>query len=819
MGNQKDNKPKVRYEFADKESYWQKFWDEERIYDFDESSSKPTFSIDTPPPTVSGSLHLGHVYSYVQAEVIARHRRLAGYNVFYPFGLDNNGLPTERLVEKELGIRGKDMVLADFIEKCQGINEKYKGLYENLWKSIGLSVEWRFEYTTISKEVQKISQESFKKLFEKNLIYKKSSPALYCTECYTSIAQAEVEDKEFDSIFYDLVFNLADDKEIIIATTRPELLPACVAVFVNPEGKHKDLVGKEVITPLGEKVKIFADEKVDDNKGSGIVMCCTYGDETDVYWARKYNLAEKIIIDNDGRIKAGVMNELTGKKIKEARKIIVEILKAKGQIVKELPIVHAVGVHERCGTPIELIPTVQWYLKILDIKDELIKRSDEIKWHPLFMKKRYLEWVNGLKWDWCISRERFFGIPIPVYECADCKKIFVPDSKDMPTDPRSEQQTCPFCSRKNTVGETNVLDTWFTSSQSPRICQSLIDKNIIPMSMRPQAHDIIRTWALYTIVMSHYLDDSKPWDELMISGHVLLRKGEKISKRTGGGSSKPEELIATHSADAIRYAMCGTSLGNDGFFEEAEVDKGKKLVNKIYNAGKLVLSFLESDAKPKIDNLCSATDRWIVARSEAVAKEMTKEFENFQYANARRIFEDFFWREFCDNYLEVAKAILFKCSDEKECNSAKYALYATFLNSLKMASPFMPHITEEMYHADVEGVGFEATISSGMEHGIYFKNEKVRSIHISDWPSETVQLDSHESEGAQIFLEAISQIRKYKAGNQLGLGSPLDRVLITTSQEKEKLLTPFLSDLKLVSRIENLVCNKASESKQIEIEV
>jgi valyl-tRNA synthetase len=815
-----DKKPAQRYDFAEREVFWQKYWEKEDTYRFDGKSDKPVFSIDTPPPTVSGALHLGHIYSYTQAEVVARYHRMAGYDVFYPFGLDNNGLPTERLVEKELGIRGKDMVLADFIKSCESINEKYKTLYENLWKSIGLSVAWDYEYTTISEPVQKMAQSTFKSFFDKNIVYKKNTPAIFCTECLTAVAQAEVEDKELNSVFYDLKFHLEDGTEFTVATTRPELLPACVAVFVNPDGKHKEMIGKTAVTPLNDKVTILGDDKVEESKGSGIVMCCTYGDETDVYWVKVHELPEKIIFTDEGRIKDGVLPELTGLRIKQARNAIVESLRNNGFITKETPIVHAVGVHERCGTPVEFIPTSQWYLKILDIKEDLKKRGEEVKWHPAFMQKRYLEWVEGLKWDWCISRERFFGICIPVYYCQDCGKTFVPDESVFPIDTRTHKEACPFCESKNTIGEKDVFDTWFTSSQTPELAQMIISKenpdiDILPMSMRPQAHDIIRTWALYTIVMSHYLKNSIPWKELMISGHILLKSGEKISKKSGGGPVKPEELISTHSADAIRYAMCGASLGNDGFFDVAEVEKGKKLINKFYNAGKLVFSLIDPNEKPTSDSLTDTVDRWIVARSEEVALQMAKEFEKYQYANARRIFEDFFWREFCDNYLEIAKARL----NAKEnlsaalVKSTQYALYTVLLNTLKEAAPFVPHITEEMYHAEAEGEGWDVTLDVGTDQGIYYRGEGEQSLHVSSWPKAQVKLTAEESSSVELLLEAVGQVRKYKAANQLSQGTILANVYLKTDNEKQKLLLPLLENLKLVCRIENLRLNASSEDE------
>ncbi|HDQ16752.1 MAG TPA: valine--tRNA ligase, partial [Candidatus Vogelbacteria bacterium] len=699
-----------KYDFSLREKYWQDFWQEEGIYNFNPESSKPIYSIDTPPPTISGSLHLGHVYSYTQAEVIARFKRMTGRNVRYPIGFDNNGLPTERLVEKEKGIKGEKMDRAEFIKECLEITAKYEKEYQNLFQSLGFSIDWNLNYSTIEERVQKIVQTVFKDFFERNIIYRQEFPVIYCTECKTSIAQAEVEDKELPAVFYDLLFKTIDGQDLIIATTRPEYLPACVAVLIHPDDKrYKDLVGQKALTPLGRQVPIITDDKVDMEKGTGIVMCCTYGDDTDVYWVKKHNLSEIKLLKKDGSFnKTPEAEELNGKNIKEAREIMVARLKKGGKIINEKPFNHNVGVHERCGTPIEFISTIQWFVKIMDIKEKLLALGSEVKWHPAYMEKRFIDWINGLKWDWCISRERFYGIPIPIFTCLDCQKVFVPNGEKLPIDPRLGGRgiMCPGCKKNNLKPENDVLDTWFTSSLTPEINNSHPNNGkwqnrILPMSMRPQAHDIIRTWAFYTIAMNYYRLQQKPWEELMVAGHILLRKGEKISKKSGGGKYKPSELISTHSADAVRYTMCGASLGIDAYFEEKELAKGKKLVNKLYNATKLVLMLIDDN---KIDSESELTDidNWIINKSEQIAKRMADKMSDYEVGNARIVFEEFFWSDFCDNYLELAKARLFSDKiNDNEKKSTQLALVKTLLNILKMASIYTPHICEELYHSEL----------------------------------------------------------------------------------------------------------------------
>ncbi|MFA6416143.1 MAG: valine--tRNA ligase [Candidatus Paceibacterota bacterium] len=809
---------KERYNPFEKEVYWQDFWEKEGVYRFNPELPKPIYTVDTPPPTVSGALHLGHIFSYTQAEIITRFKRMSGYNVRYPFGLDNNGLPTERLVEKETGVRGSTINLGDFVKTCLEITDKYKILYENLLKSLGLSVDWKLEYSSISADVQKISQLTFKELYDKGLIYKKNAPALYCTECQTSFAQAEKEDKEKNAVFYDISFKIEDGGELIIATTRPELLPACDAIFVNPEDERfKQIIGKKVITPLGYMVKVMTDEKVDQEKGSGAVMCCTYGDETDIYWAKKYNLKERIILDRKGMI-TGVneISELNGKTVNEARRIIVENLRSGNFIKKEEQIKHNVDVHERCGTPVEFLPTTQWFIKILDMKEKLLDAGKKINWYPSHMRKRYEEWVTGLKWDWCISRERFYGIPIPAFNCSNCSNVLIPEQDLLPMDPKmaTEIQDCPVCGAGKMIPERNVLDTWFTSSLSPDINNSnrlngSFDGKLYPMSMRPQAHDIIRTWAVYSILMGLYRHNDIPWNDLMISGHILVQKGEKISKKTGGGKYKPEELIATQSADAIRYAMSGASLGKDSYFDEKEVEKGKKLVTKIYNAGKLILDKLE-DFSPKMTvekRDLEAIDAWILNKSFKTAENMSSAFSNYEFGQARQIFEDFFWKDFCDNYLEIAKARLnIRDKNSKEKRSALFASYNCLLNILKMASPFIPHITEEMFHAEIKKSNqadgsIKVFFISDSGKGYFFNELKIKSIHESQWPSSDILYSDNENDhNSDLALSVISEIRKYKNEHKIKLGAQTTLLKIKCSEDQKNRLNKFLKDVTSLAR-------------------
>lgn len=830
----KEKQEKERYDFKTQEQYWQDFWERKGVYNFNPNHPGEVYTVDTPPPTISGALHLGHLFSYTQAETIARYQRMSGKNIRYSFGFDNNGLPTERLVEKETQIRGNNTELSKFIETCLNVTEKYKLLYEKLWRSIGLSVDWRLGYSTISKEVQKLSQTTFKELFERGLIYRQNAPALYCTECRTSFAQAEKEDSEHEAVFYDLSFKTEDGKELIVATTRPELLPACSAVFVHPnDERFKHFVGKKIVTPLGQVVELMADEKVEKEKGSGAVMCCTYGDETDIYWAKKYQLKEKIVLDERGRFKdVQEIPELKGKTIKEARSFVVTWLGSNSSIKTEKKIKHNVDVHERCGTPVEFLPTTQWFVKTLEMKERLLEAGNKIQWHPTYMKKRFEEWVNGLKWDWCISRERFYGIPIPAFSCNQCEEIVIADESELPIDPREGKgiKKCPHCKKGDLIPEKNVLDTWFTSALSPDMnndhpMNGHLNKKMYPMSMRPQAHDIIRTWAFYSILMGLYKHNEIPWEHLMISGHILIRKGEKISKKTGGGKYRPEELITTHSADAVRYAMSGVSLGKDSYFEEKEVEKGKKLVTKLYNACKLVISRLDGfDAKTVTEvNQLESIDKWILNKSFDVATKMSKYFENYEFGQARQTFEDFFWNDFCDNYLEIVKSRLSQPSNNtKEKLSAQYASYHCLLNILKMVSPFVPHITEEMYHAQIvkKQAGEEKDVFSSSENGgLFAKNEGTESIHSSRWPKTLTQYSTKENdENTNLVLTVVAKIRKYRADNNIKYTMRVSQLTIKCSSQQQNQLKETLSDIKEFAKA-NAVNVETIDSEEMTIEM
>jgi valyl-tRNA synthetase len=777
------------------EPKWQSFWEENNINKFDYFNLDNIYSIDTPPPTISGKLHIGHIFSYTQAEVIARFKRMQGFNVFYPFGFDDNGLPTERLVEKEIVKKATELPRKEFIEKCLEITSKYRTEFKNLWKSIGISADWSLEYSTISDYVRKQSQKSFLELYKKNYIERRNSPALWDTEFQTSVAQAEIEDKELESYFHDIKFTLEDGSSLIISTTRPELLPACTSVFVNPnDNRYKHFIGKKVKTPLNVEVEILADEKVDINKGSGAVMCCTYGDETDLYWVKTYNLKEKIIVSKDGRIKDTEIEEINGLKIKKAREVIVEKLREIGALVSSKPIIHTVGVYERSGIPIEIIPVPQWFIKTLEIKDKLLKSAEKINWYPSYMKQRYIDWVENLKWDWCISRQRFFGVSIPVWYSKKTGEIILPDESQLPVDPIFDKPKIlpKGHTYDDIIPETDVLDTWATSSITPEINahwkeNHFLSDKLLPMSLRPQAHDIIRTWALYTIIKSELHHNNIPWKNIMISGHVLFKKGEKISKSKGQAMLTPEELINKYSADAVRFWSCRASLGKDVQFDENEIQNGRKLITKLYNACNFVFMNLNDFNHNTEEINLELTDKWILYRTQDTVDKMNFYLEKFEFGIAMSEFEKFFWSDFCDNYLELVKDRIYK--PEKYGYNKKiagqYTLYKTMNTIIKLLAPYLPHITEELYQE-------------------YFrKNENVISIHKTKYPINIFSDNSNKEyiyKGMNNTLQIIEMVRKFKTENKISMSKEIEILNIKANKDILQFLNQIKDDILGVTR-------------------
>lgn len=774
-----------KYNSFETENKWQEYWQQNNIYRYDFNSDIEKFSIDTPPPTISGSLHIGHIFSYTQAEIIARFQRMQGKNVFYPLGFDDNGLPTERLVEKEFDITGASISRSEFTEKCLKTTKKYEEDFKKLWLSMGFSVDWSLKYETINPRIQKISQKSFLDMAKIGKAYIKEAPVLWCTTCQTSIAQAELESGDKETTFNYISF-ISEGKKLIVATTRPEMLYGCVCLFINPEDeRYKNYIGKKAIVPLyNYEIPILSDEKVSLEKGTGIVMCATFGDTTDVEWYEKHKLLYKKVIEANGRISDKVPL-IGGLKVLKGREKIIELLKAEELLIKSEVITHTVSTHERCGKPIEIIPSKQWYIDILTEKERYLKAADEMNWYPAYMKNKYTTWVENLKWDWCISRQRFFGVPFPIWYCSKCGKTIFAKEEELPINPMETKPSEPCsCGSTEFIPETAVFDTWATSSLTPLINSKWNSKEdltneLIPMGMRTQAHEIIRTWAFYTIVKSLFHLGRIPWKDIMICGFVLAKKGEKISKSKNNAPTSPKELIQKHSADALRYWAAGAKLGTDTMFSEEELKISKRFLNKLWNAANFCIIQLEGYDRTEPEEILPI-DQWIIERIKILEETVTENLNKYEIGLAKYEIDEFFWNDFCDNYLEIIKDRLYKpeIHGTKEKISGQYALYNVLLEILKLYAIYVPHITEEIYQA-------------------YYKQfEGAVSIHKMEWNMKVKNKKEEIISFGEDIKKIIGEVRKYKSERNLSLKEEINLLKIYISKDQYSNFEKSSKDIK-----------------------
>ncbi len=853
MSKEAPNYPK-KYKHFDVEEKWRDEWEKMGIYNWNpEKSRENTYIVDTPPPTVSGSLHVGHAYSYAQTDVMVRYHRMQGKNIFYPMGWDDNGLPTERRVQNVFNIRcdanlpydpnwkpdkknkKKEAELVsrkNFIEACEIITADDEKAFENTWRKLGLSVDWSLIYTTINEHCRKISQLSFLDLVEKDQVYNTESITMWDVDFQTAVSQAEVEDREVHGAYHDLRFGLEDGGEFIISTTRPEFLAACIAVAAHPEDeRYKKYFGKNAITPLFKvAVPIVASEHADPEKGSGILMICTFGDFADVEWWRKSGKPIKQVIGLDGKIlpvtfgtdpfdsldpaaAQSAYDQLAGQYIKPARKKIVELLAADGSapdgngaalVGEPKPITHPVRFYEKGERPLEFIPTRQWFIKIMEHKKELLEQGSKIKWHPDFMRARYDHWVEGLNQEWCISRQRYFGVPLPVWYpvlengLTDYNNPIYATKEALPVDPQTdlpqgyteEQRDKPGGFR----GDPDVMDTWGTSSLTPQISSywGLDDQRhqqLFPADLRPQAHDIIRTWAFYTIVKAWLHDKNIPWKHAAISGFILDPDRKKMSKSKGNVMT-PETLLNEHSSDVFRYWASRGRLGVDSSFDDTPFKIGRKLVIKLFNASKFVYGQLDAvedieNMDLSLDNICTECDRAWIAILRATIEEATQSFENYDYTAALQRIEDTFWN-FCDNYLEIVKETAYSGGHTPESRSALVGLNWSLKTFLRLFAPFMPFVTEEIWSWRYSG--------------------ESASIHTAPWPSSKEIAMVQAPENKKSFtaaVEVISLINGFKTTSQVSLRTPVEELKITGSSEDLEALKCMLPYIKDVVRCES----------------
>jgi valyl-tRNA synthetase len=795
-----------KFNFTHVEKKWQEYWQEYKIYQWQASDDKEnSYIIDTPPPTVSGELHIGHVFSYNHTDFIARYMRMKGKNVFYPIGFDDNGLPTERLVEKQKSIKAKDLPRDEFIRICHEVVAIEEQKFKDLFISLGLSVDWSCQYQTISDRSRQISQMSFLDLINKNQIYRSFEPVLWDPVDHTAISQAEIEDKEKDSTMYDINFSLSSGELIAIATTRPELLAACVAVFCHPlDERYKKYVGLNAHTPLFKvAVPIIADDKVDMEKGTGLVMCCTFGDTMDVAWWRAHKLPTRMLLNKEGKVvkidlskisahpdeAQNILTAIEGLSANQSRAKIVEILKERELIVAAKPIKHSVKCAERSGAPLEIIVTPQWFLKTIEHKESLLERSNELNWHPSTMKIKLDTWINGVSWDWCISRQRYFGVPFPVWYSKrpgeEGKAIFA-SPKQLPADPLFDLPE--GYNRSEVVADSDVMDTWATSCVSPQLNAYGINdtmtleheryNRLFPADLRPQAHEILRTWAFGTILKSHLHDNKLPWKNIMISGWCLAPDKSKMSK-SKGNIVKPESLLVEYGSDVIRYWASNARLGSDTTFSQDVINNGKRLVNKIWNAAKFVELHIKPSQEDDFSKVICASDKAILALITKVIEELGSHFEAYEYSLARETIEKFFWQDFCNNYLEVSKSRIYNQSNSNPNlqESGLITLSYVFKTILKLFAPFLPYITEELYKA-------------------MYNNQQ--SIHERfSWPKILPSLICLTSlQEYEISIEILEAVRKLKSSKNLSMKATLNKIEIITSQ---KIAPDLLEDLKNVT--------------------
>lgn len=867
-----------KYQYADAEKRWGKQWEEWGIYSYDPSRSRAeTFVVDSPPPTVSGSLHVGHVFSYTHQDLLVRYQRMLGKNIAYPMGWDDNGLPTERRVQNLFGIKcnphlpydaqmkfnpleaiakagnskkkgtveQKEVSRPNFIEACAALTGEDEKVFEELWRQLGLSIDWNLAYATIDDRCRKTSQKSFLDMMAKGRVYHAELPTAWDTGFGTAVAQAEMVDKDIAGHFHDLQFDIEGGGNFIISTTRPELLGACIAVVAHPDDeRYQPYFGKTAITPLYKApVPILASEHADPEKGTGILMVCTFGDSADVEYWRKSKLPLRQLVGRDGRIMGAdysqapfeskdpkaanaVHAQLAGLFVKQARAKLVELLREAGALIGEpRPIQHAVKYYEKGEFPLEFVTARQWFVRLLDSKEELLAKAREVQWHPEHMRTRIEHWIDGLQYDWCISRQRFFGVPFPVWYRLDengnpdYDHPIVADESMLPVDPMS--QAAPgFTEEQRGVpggfaGDPDVMDTWATSSLTPQIISHWADDperhaRLFPADIRPQSHEIIRTWAFYTIVKAWLHDSTIPWKHVVISGWILDPDRKKMSKSQGNVIT-PKHYLDEFSADAVRYWASRARLGTDTIFEEKLFDAGRKLTTKLFNASRFVISQLDADADGQgrwtAEYVTEPLDVALLARLQKAVAEATECFNRFESAGALQAAENEFWN-FCDNYVELVKRRSYEEEDTPARRSAKAALNLALRTFLRLFAPFLPYITEEIW-------SWRFAEATGRN----------RSVHTAPWPvaEELATPVAPQGEVYACATEVLSQIRQAKTRGQKKLRWPVASLRVVGSAEDLAALRLVLTDVLLAGSAEmahvDLVEGEPAEGAHFAVEV
>ncbi len=809
------------------EAKWSRRWEEDGTYRFDRTKTREEiFAIDTPPPTVSGSLHMGSVFGYVQTDAHARYRRMSGKEVFYPMGWDDNGLPTERRVQNFYGVvcdpslpydpnfvppeEAHNPPLAisrrNFIELCHILTAEDEKIFEELWRTLGLSVDWTQTYATIDEHSQRTSQRAFLHNLARGEAYSQEAPVLWDVDFRSAVAQAELEDRERPGAYHKVAYRKPDGSPVYVDTTRPELICSCVALVAHPDDeRYRDLIGTTVISPLyGVEVPVVAHELADPEKGTGIAMICTFGDTTDVTWWRELNLPTRAVIQPDGRLQEETPPWLSGKGAEaylhiaglypnQARRKVAEMLAESGDLEGEpRPITHPVKFFEKGDRPLEIITSRQWYIRNGgrddDLRKDLLGRGEELHWVPDHMRVRYRHWVEGLNGDWLISRQRFFGVPIPIWYPVthsgevDYDNPIVPDADSLPVDPTS--QTPPGYDESQRgrpggfVGDPDVMDTWATSSLTPQIAGHWVDdpdlwSRVFPMDIRPQGPEIIRTWLFATVVRSHYEHGCLPWHTATINGWILDPDRKKMSKSKGNVIT-PMPLIEEYGAEAVRYWACRGRPGVDTAVDFGVMKIGRRLAIKILNASRFVLGFGD-DVDPSA--ITEPLDRAMIATLAEVVARATEAFEAYDYARALELAEQSFW-SWTDDYIELVKVRAY--GDGPGASSAHAALQLSLGVYLRLFAPFLPFVTEEVWSWWRES-----------------------SVHRTSWPA-AVEFEGVAGEAriTEAVSKVLTAVRRAKSDAKVSMRAELERVTVTAPAETIELVKQAEADLKAAARTE-----------------
>ena len=814
------------YDFK-KEKEWEKKWEDENIYKYIGDGSRPRYVIDTPPPYPTGAIHLGHVLNWVYIDMNARYRRQKGYDVLFPQGWDCHGLPTEVKVEETHGIKKNDVSRAQFRQYCIDLTTKNIASMKADMKAMGYSQDWTREFVTMNPEYMKRTQYSFLKMYEDGLIYQGKHPVNWCPRCQTAIAFAEVEYSDnttflnyvnfppaVEDSYKDIASSQesgkqADPKEegILIATTRPELMSACVAVVIHPEDeRYTHLLGKYVEVPLShQKVKIIADEEVDPEFGTGAVMICTFGDKTDVSWVQKYDLEVIDVIDDSGTLTAAA-GRYEGMDLQTCKKQTIEDLDSEGYLLKKEQVDQNVGQCWRCKTPVEILLKEQWFVAVRDLIEKTKVAANEMNWVPEHMKSRMINWADSMEWDWCISRQRIFATPIPVWYCKDCGKVILPEVEDLPIDPTVDKpkHACE-CGCEEFVPEVDVLDTWMDSSISPLSIAGWPDEDYVnhfPSDIRPQGHDIIRTWAFYTTLRCIALTGQKPFDDIVINGMVFGEDGNKMSKSRPEFVVGPEEVIEKYGADSLRTWAANSVPGSDVIFDWKDIKHGYRFLRKFWNAFRFISMqiFDEEIAYGDVKDNLGPIDLWILSKINNLNRTVDEAFAEYNFAETITSIERFFWHDFCDEYIEAVKYRLYTDVSDESRRAAKYTLRTVVETSLKLLAPIAPFFTEEVYQ--------------------YFSDE---SIHTTSWPEVYGELINDEMENkGETTVELIDEVRRFKSSAKIPLNAELSEVNVYTSDEDlVDVFNQFDADIKGTLKINDLAISSGKpevHEKIIEVE-